>query len=180
MKKRKLLTLLVLMLCAALPLCAKTVNVETAGTLSQLITADEKFTITDLVVTGNLNGDDINLIREMAGVDKNGDATEGKLQNLDLHDAHIVSGGGSYKDSFKTADDIIGESMFSQCSSLVDVKLPSEVVSIETDAFSDCSSMTSITLPESLKSLGDAVFVGAGLESITIPEGITRLGDCSR
>ena len=156
---------------------AKTVNVETAGTLKQYITGDEKLTTTDLVVTGKLNGDDVRLIREMAGIDYNDNATTGKLSMLDLSQASIVTGGSSYKGSLTTKDNVVGESMFSKCTSLVTVKLPQNVTSIETDAFSDCSAMTSIVLPSALKEMGDAVFVSTGLVSITIPEGITRIGD---
>ncbi len=156
---------------------AKTVNVATAGTLNQYITTDEKLTTTELVVTGQLNGDDMRLLREMAGVDYNDNATTGKLATLDLSQARIVAGGSSYKGSLMTKNNVVGESMFSKCSSLVTVKLPKTVTSIETDAFSDCSAMTSIVLPDSLKEMGDAVFVATGLVSITIPEGITRIGD---
>ena len=56
-----------------------TVNVTTAGTLNTLVTSDQKFTTTSLVVKGDLNGADILFLREMAGSDKKGVATEGKL-----------------------------------------------------------------------------------------------------
>ena len=50
----------------------RTVNVTTAGTLSQLIRSDDKYSITELTITGPLNGDDLLLIREMAGSDIKG------------------------------------------------------------------------------------------------------------
>jgi len=46
---------------------SKTVHVATAGTLSSLITEDEKFQITDLTLTGDLNGSDILFLKAMAG-----------------------------------------------------------------------------------------------------------------
>lgn len=177
MKMKKQLFSMILLLCCGLLAQAKIVNVDTAGTLKQYIPDDEKLTIDQLVVIGSLNGDDMRLIREMAGVDYNDNATTGKLATLDLSQARIVAGGSSYKGSLMTKDNVVGESMFSKCTSLVTVKLPASVTSIETDAFSDCSVMTSIELPNSLKTMGDAVFVNTGLVSITIPEGITRIGD---
>lgn len=41
----------------------KTVEVKTAGTLSSLIPASEKNEVTDLTVSGKLNGDDVLYIR---------------------------------------------------------------------------------------------------------------------
>lgn len=156
---------------------SKDVNVTTAGQLHELITDDEKFTITELTISGNLNGADIMLIREMAGVDSNGFTTAGKLETLDMSKAHIVAGTSTYKGSFATKDNIVGESMFSQCSKLVTVKLSETVTEIEKDAFSDCSSMTTIALPVTLTAIGDAAFVNSGLTEVTIPEGVTKISD---
>ena len=58
----------------------KSVNVATAGQLSSLIGASEKYAITDLTVTGKLNGDDLALIRDMAGKDEEGESSDGQLQ----------------------------------------------------------------------------------------------------
>ena len=68
------------------------INVSTAGMLSTLISNAQKNTITDLTITGSLNGSDLLFIREMAGSDVNGVPTDGKLQNLDLSGATIVEG----------------------------------------------------------------------------------------
>ena len=66
---KKLFTLFLMML---LPLMAsaqieRTINVATAGTLSSYISDDEKYQIEKLTLTGEINGDDIGFIREMAG-----------------------------------------------------------------------------------------------------------------
>ena len=45
-----------------------TVNVEKAGTLSEQIGDDMKYQITSLKVTGQLNGTDFVLLRDMAGI----------------------------------------------------------------------------------------------------------------
>ena len=57
----------------------KTVNVETAGTLSTLIKGDD-LNVIDLTLTGNINKADIAFIRQKM-----------KVETLDLKDANIVS-----------------------------------------------------------------------------------------
>lgn len=72
------------------------VKVETAGTLSTIITEGAKYKITDLTITGKLNGDDIRYLREMAGADFRGNTTQGQLSAIDLSNATIVEGGNYY------------------------------------------------------------------------------------
>jgi len=75
-----------------------TINVETAGTLPELIPSSQKNQITNLTLNGNLNGTDILYIREMAGRDVNSKLTSGNLSVLDLSNARFVAGGEIYYD----------------------------------------------------------------------------------
>ena len=59
-----------------------TINVAEAGTLSEHIAKDRIKTLTNVKITGDLNGDDFNIIRSMSS-----------LKFLDLSEANIVSGG---------------------------------------------------------------------------------------
>ena len=52
----------------------------------------------------------------------------------------------------------IGDSAFSDCSSLTSVTIPDSVTSIGSHAFSYCSSLTSVTIPDSVTSIGDSAF----------------------
>ncbi|MDD4637484.1 MAG: hypothetical protein PHV66_07755, partial [Bacteroidales bacterium] len=61
---------------------SKTVHVATAGTLNTLITDDEKSKITELIVTGDLNGTDIVFMKSLGNSE-----TQGNL-SLDLTDAN--------------------------------------------------------------------------------------------
>ena len=88
-------------------LAATEVHVETAGTLSTLLTTCE----TTLKVTGSINGTDVKYLRELI----NG----GKVTSLDLSGASIVSGGEAYFESYKTKDGVISEFMFKNCSKLI-------------------------------------------------------------
>lgn len=167
---------------------SKTVNIATAGTLPTLITKVEKDQITHLTVTGDLNGDDIRYIREMAGMNKYKQKTPGKLSVLDLTRANIVSGGELYcRDNFilgdslgpvhKTADKVIGSCMFESCSGLTEIFLPNSITSIDTAAFSGCTGLTSVTFSDNLISIGIRAFEKcAGLTSVTIPDKVYSIG----
>ena len=122
----------------------RTIHVAKAGTLLNLIPIAEKYYIEDLKLTGELNGDDIFLIRWMAGINPDimndykylgkSALTTGKLRVLDLSDANIVKGGGEYykekvgSESFGsyiyTSNDEISACMFTYCSKLEELVLP--------------------------------------------------------
>lgn len=75
---------------------SKTVSVTEAGTLSTLIPASEKNAITSLTVSGTLNGTGIRFIREMAGLDIEGETTDGKLTELNIAGIELTDGGDAY------------------------------------------------------------------------------------
>ena len=82
----------------------RTIHVATAGTLSSLISESEKYSIKELTLTGELNGTDFRLIRDMAGCDYLGRATEGKLRVLDISGTKVVKGGEKYLDTNRIGD----------------------------------------------------------------------------
>ena len=72
----------------------------------------------------------------------------------------------------------IGESAFSNNSSLTSITIPNSVTSIGERAFLNCSSLTSITIPNSVTSIGESAFWGCeSFASITIPKSVTSIGD---
>ena len=72
----------------------------------------------------------------------------------------------------------IGNSAFSNCSSLTSIEIPNSVTSIGNSAFSNCSSLTSIEIPNSVTSIGNSAFYNCrSLTSIDIPSGVTSIGD---
>ena len=157
-----------------------TIKLEKAGTLPNKIGSTKKFQITNLKIIGEINGTDLCFIREMAGSDREGWRTEGKLATLDLSGAKIVRGGGIYYNSVNcyTSDDVIGNYAFSDCSGLTSLILPSNVTSIGYSAFYGCICLTSLTLPSSVTSIGSSAFEACyGLFSLTLPSSVTEIGE---
>ena len=154
-----------------------TVKLEKAGTLRDKIGSTKRDKITNLKIIGEINGSDWRVIREMAGRSYYNDGTDGKLAILDLSEAKIVSGGGSYLyDDSYTNDNELGSCAFLNCSGLTSLSLPSSLTSIEHEAFAGCSGLTSLSLPSSLTSIKYRAFYGcSGLTSLSLPSGITSI-----
>ena len=134
------------------------VTVTEAGTLSSLIPASEKMEITDLKVSGSINGADIEYICEMAGkvgyysVNKNA-----KLYNLDLKDANIVDGGQegiewiARKDAlgFTVDDPTYFSAAFRDCYSLRKIIFPSTISLIGYEALENCPNLSHVIFSSS-------------------------------
>ena len=162
-----------------------TLNLTEAGTLPNKIANSKKDLITNLKIIGEINGTDLRFIREMAGIDAEGNSTSGNLSVLDLSEARIVKGGDyyyyddySYPHNKYTGNDIIGEYAFFGCSSLTSVNIPSSVTKIGKYAFQYCTSLTSINIPSSVTEIDEGVFNKcSSLTNINIPSSVTRIGD---
>ena len=128
------------------------VMLSTPGDLQTLI-GDDRYTYDVISLSGSLNGDDIRLLRDMMGSDIYGNSTSGRLRSINLVDARIVAGGGSYAYSRFTQDDVISYGMFADCKAITDVKLPETALTIEKEAFRDCHALRSILIPSSVISV---------------------------
>ena len=84
--------------------------------------------------------------------------------------ATVVNGGNTYSVTS------IGERVFSSCSGLTSINIPSSVTSIGESAFAGCSGLTAINIPNSVMSIGRYAFYECkGLTSINIPSGVTKI-----
>ncbi|MCE8942549.1 leucine-rich repeat domain-containing protein [Bacteroides faecis] len=167
------------------------VDVKKAGSLSSLIGDDVKFNITDLTVTGDINGDDIALIREMAGADVNGDETKGHLSKLNLKDANIVAGGNPYyirstTQAYYSRTNVLTSYMFVGCNNLTTVIFPKAIEVIESCIFHiygnnssvENRNLTTVTLGDKIAEIGIGAFANCvNLKAIVIPDGVTIIGD---
>ena len=192
--------LIFLILAALLPVCVfgqKTVNVAKGGTLASLISEDEKYSIEILKVTGELNGDDIALLRDMAGNNASGELTEGILYSLDLSKAKIVEGGGRYIDAtliqmeagakissetgfhFSTQNDVFPQWAFTGCARLRSISLPKDIIEIGEYAFYN-GNLEEVIIPKSVQNIGTSAFYNNGwLSKITLPATLQSLGNNS-
>lgn len=180
---RKIFITFVLLTSAVLAGANTVINVETAGTLKTLI-GENKLTTTDLVVSGNLNGSDIQVIREMAGIMLSGGPSGGKLARLDMTDANIVAGGDYYMydyntyENFYTADNELGKYMFYNCPTLQSVVIPKSVTAIGVEAFKFCTEIGSVAVPEGVTGIFKWTFYGCiKLLSVALPASLNELGE---
>lgn len=148
--------------------------VAEAGGLHQFIDETNKYNITKLKVGGYLNGDDILLLRKMAGRDYNDNETEGKLVDLDMTDAVIVEGGSRYRDGYFTKYNIFDN--FFSLSKIERISLPITIKEIKSDAFIDCSSLISVHIQGNITNLTGLIFKNCpALTEVILPDGITTI-----
>lgn len=211
--KRHILLVLIMLLCSVRVAYADdsglvtqqiTVNVPTAGTLSNIIQSDKMYKITNLKITGFLNSDDIRYIRKMAGCYYNGNGSkyDGHLQYLDLGSISQIS----YVHSFEFYDEngyrstlndclfplaylynlktVVLPNLYKDynfslmgCRNLTTAKMPDNLVQIGNNTFKDCSSLVDISLSPTITSIGEYAFSGcSSLTEIQIPANVTYIG----
>lgn len=116
----------------------------TAGQLSNIVASDKKMQISNLTISGEINGTDIIFIRDMI--------IDGKLTNLDIQNATIVSGGdvyySTYTKDYITEDSIISGYMFYECKGLISLLLPADAKRINGHAIERCDNLKQIELPD--------------------------------
>lgn len=211
--KRHILLVLIMLLCSVRVAYADdsglvtqqiTVDVPTAGTLSNIIQSDKMYKITNLKITGSLNADDIRFIRKMAGCYYNGNGSkyDGHLQYLDLgslsqisyvHSFEVYDENGyrstlndclfplAYLYNLKTVvlPDLYKDYNFSLmgCRNLTTAKMPDNLEKIGNNTFKDCSSLEDIRISPTVTSIGEYAFSGcSSLTEIQIPNNVTYIG----
>ncbi len=163
----------------------RTVTMTEAGTLSSIL-LDDTETIQTLKISGPINGDDIRLLRHMAGVNLLNENFASQLTTLDLRDARIVEGGDYYATMekwagsnelgddyyFYTKNDVFGPFMFCY-SNLAEIKLPSTITEMGNLALFDCNSLTKLTIPETVETMGVAVLMHCdNITEVILPQNL--------
>ena len=173
---------------------SRTIYVDEAGKLAEQISEDDKYTIEELIVAGELNGTDFRLLRDMAGNNWEGNLTGGRLSKLDLSGVTIVAGGENYLETHNlqvmegftvvdddgfaltTEDNVLPEWGFVGCQSLTTIVCPKNATAIGDYAFYN-GNMLSVTLGGQLQTIGvDAFYHNINLAEIMLPTSLTTIG----
>ena len=166
----------------------RTVHVAAAGTLSNYISEAEKYKIEELTLTGELNGTDFRLLRDMAGNNYQGQITNGKLVKLDISGAKIVEGGYKYLETnriyflnggywgrefyLSTQNEDFGSFLFAGCNVLQEVVLPKSLKRISNNAFVHNTNLESLVIPQNVSYIGNQIINSCNnIKSIYVEEG---------
>ncbi len=155
-----------------------TVNVETPGTLGDLIlqqTAD----LTDVVTLhlgGTINDDDIQTLQKQLKRLRHLDALN--LQMPEVPQRFLYNCDTLRTVILPAVATIINKNAFDSCDSLKSVTLPEGLTTIGDYAFRSCSKLQDIPFPSTLKSIGESAFVdNRSLTKVFLPEGLETLGE---
>ena len=179
---------------APVDLQTKDLTLATPGTLANQIAEEDRLVTGELKITGDINSSDLKLLREMAGVDSEGNKTKGKMFSLDLSEARIVAGGNPYLIengiTYTTADDELPYKAFYKASNLRSLKLPKTIKNYGDGALALLNRMTELQMPEEVEGqnytvVENAIFNNDGTELIamtpiargeyTIPSTVTKV-----
>ena len=131
-------------------LTEENVELTEPGTLSTLLGDDKIGTVGKLKITGSINSTDLRQIRRIAGIDETGVKTDGYLQELDLSESRIVSGGEPYLTengkAMTTVDDELPYKAFFGCKYLKKVILPAGLKSWGEGALGLCSQIRELEI----------------------------------
>lgn len=175
------------------------VNVTTPGTLGETLLAQVDYLrqVNYLTISGALNGDDINNIKDrMTGlltIDMSEVSLEAipeymfeyryALQQIVLPENLASIGQYAFRDCHNLQDVVfpatlksIGNYAFYNCDNLKNVVIPEGVVSVGAYAFEYCDALKTVQWPSTAAIISNSIFCGSGVESIDIPEGVTTIG----
>ena len=139
-------------------------HVSAPGTLGSLLT-NLRY-VHGLILSGDLNGDDIYLIRNMTF-----------LTYLDLAEANIVQGGAAYNGNYHTEDNVVGDYMFEDCEKLQTCILPRSATVVGESVFEYCENLKTCILPHSVTVIGESAFANCtGLTTVVLPNGLETIG----
>lgn len=159
-------------------------HVADAGTLIEVLTQKLRNKVTNLTLSGKLNGTDIIQLRRLMGVGTDGYAIDGLtpiLDTLDISLCDIVEGGDAYfvtsTGSYYTANDEVGSNMFAGCPSLVAIYLPKYATRIQSNAFSGTTALRHVGFSDLTEFIGETAFYESSIDSLELPDNISSLGD---
>ena len=82
----------------------------------------------------------------------------------------------TYADLSSVSISVIPNSLFQNCTSLTEVKLPETVQEFEQGVFYGCSSLESIPIPNTVTSIGSSAFEKSGIKNVDVPGTVSVIG----
>lgn len=146
------------------------------GSLATQIDRDSILLITDLAVSGEINGTDLFVLNKMTN-----------LLTLDLSKATIVKGGNAYYTepsvwgnsdlNYYTHNDTLGYNCTYGMPTLMSISLPENLKVIDQAAFKECYTLQTLNMGNSITSINDDAFNGCDeLQALSIPNSVTSMG----
>jgi len=177
----------------------KTINNLSAGTLSTVLTASEKATVTKLIVTGRVDARDFKCMRDemtlLADVDlaetsisayNGNEGTASWIQSFNAGEipayAFAQNAGAAAKlKTFKFPNfaSSIADGAFRFCAGLTNVVMDSCITYVGLDAFEGCTGLMAVKLSDCLHRIRSYAFQNCTSLSgtLTIPDGVQKIGD---
>ena len=145
-----------------------TIQLDEAGTLSKRIGDDKRLAISRMKVIGALDSSDVKCLRNMP-----------QLEELDLLDARIVTGGCYYIEAWycQNEQDVMGLYMFHRNAKLKSIIFPKGVLAIRPMAFRRCSALSEVVFSPVLERIDDRAFSYCdSLEQLSFPPALQTIG----
>jgi len=200
MKKIILLTVILLQVNALNAQVIKSIDVSTAGTLTTLLSVDEKASITQLTVTGKLNARDFKCFRDeiinLAVLDISATTIDyySGFQGARWGYNLVYPANEIPKWSFYDPDNSrpkatlttvklppslfsIGEGAFMDCINITQIVIPEKVMTIGGNAFTKCESISNLIIPNSVNTIGNYAFLMCrGIKTLMLGDGLLSIG----
>jgi BspA type Leucine rich repeat region (6 copies)/Secretion system C-terminal sorting domain len=162
----------------------KTIDVTTAGTLSTLLSANEKANVTNLTITGNIDARDIKCVRDeitsLVDLDLSKvtiQAYSGSLGTVNTSTSYNANMMPQNSFSYATFTYYVGNTSYKSKINLSSVKLPTSLMSIGDNAFYQCIGLTNVTIPTTINSIGNSAFSGCiKIKNVELTNAITTIG----
>lgn len=137
-------------------------TVEVMGTLGEILNQTQKDTITTMIVRGEINKADFDVMKLQMP----------HLRYIDLTDVECEDN--------KIPDDAFGDHNYNQSNKdITKIVLPQSITSIGNRAFAGCKGLTdSLILPDGVTTIGERAFDGCSgfTGSLILPEGLSDMG----
>lgn len=167
-------------LCVAMAISAqvtKTVEISEGG-LSSSLTDTEKQTVTDLTITGQMNGNDFYTLRYHLPAIKKVDISAVNIPNRMIPYSAFYNMQNLEEVIVPQNIRIFDDYAFESCKKLKTVNMPDSLERIEYEAFIYCESLTGpIAFPKGVKLIDRYAFYNCyALSGITLPDSLTEIG----